>query len=93
MFTLTVTDMLSYIHVQQEHVFMIIYRYSAPYYSCDDLPESDGQWNGIYHSIDLKHTDEECSKVLKHLSKEIPKQPEVGSQVRNSQSKTSTDTG
>lgn len=67
--------------------------YPVAYSACGDIPESDGQWNGIYHSIDLKHADEECSKVLKHLSKKIPKQPEVGGQVRNSQSETITDTG
>lgn len=61
--------------------------------TCDNIPESYGQWNGIYHNIDLKHTNEERSKVLKHLGEEIPKQAKVRGQVRHSQSETITDKG
>lgn len=60
---------------------------------CDNIPESYGQWNGIYHNINLKHTNEERSKVLKHLGEEIPKQAKVRGQVRHSQSETITDKG
>ena len=43
--------------------------------------ELDGEWNGVDESIDLEYTEEEQSKVFKHLCEEVPENSYVWGQV------------
>ena len=47
--------------------------------------ESDTQWNGHDECIDLKHTQEEQSEVVKHLCEEVPEEAVVWGQIWNKQ--------
>ena len=47
------------------------------------LPESDAEGEDVDEGVDLKHTEEEDSKVLKGLSEEIPEEAHIGSEVRH----------
>ena len=45
------------------------------------LLETKAEGEDQNEDIDLKHTDEECSEVVKHFREEIPEEPKIGSQI------------
>ena len=51
----------------------------ATYY----VPKPDCEWQDVDEGVDLEHTQEKHSEVLKGLREEIPEQPQVGSLVRD----------
>ena len=69
-----------------QKTYLVHFSTSVNLFSGNHLPKPYGQWNGIYHSIDLKHANKECSKMFKHLCKKIPEESKVGGQIWNSQS-------
>ena len=73
-------------HVYNSKTYLVHFSTSVNLFSGNHLPKPYGQWNGIYHSIDLKHANKECSKMFKHLCKKIPEESKVGGQIWNSQS-------
>ena len=50
------------------------------------LPESHRERKDVDEGIDLEHTQEEDTEVLKSLSEEVPEETNVGSEVWYSQS-------
>ena len=51
----------------------ILYMYICCVFLMYLLLESDGEWYGMNKGIDLKDTEKENLKMIKHLHKEIPK--------------------
>lgn len=39
-----------------------------------NVPESNGEWQDIYESIDLEDAEKEYSKMLECLSEEVPEE-------------------
>lgn len=45
------------------------------------LLETKAEGEDQNEDIDLKHTNEEFSEVVKHFREEIPEEPKIGSQI------------
>ena len=45
------------------------------------LLETKAEGEDQNKDVDLKHTYEECSEVVKHFREEIPEKPKIGSQI------------
>ena len=56
------------------------------------VPKPDCEWQDVDEGVDLKHTQEKHSEVLKGLRKEIPEQPQVGSLVGDTKAGRTTTT-
>lgn len=45
------------------------------------LLETKAEGDNQNEDVDLKHTNEEFSEVVKHFCEEIPEEPKIGSQI------------